>query len=465
MAAAAVAELGALLVTLARLALLDLAGTGIGPRGLRSLGAQPDAFQVSSAMAQGMAAAAVAELGALLVTLARLALLDLAGTGIGPRGLRSLGAQPDAFQVSSAMAQGMAAAAVAELGALLVTLARLALLDLAGTGIGPRGLRSLGAQPDAFQVSSAMAQGMAAAAVAELGALLVTLARLALLDLAGTGIGPRGLRSLGAQPDAFQVSSAMAQGMAAAAVAELGALLVTLARLALLDLAGTGIGPRGLRSLGAQPDAFQSLQELDLSLNPLGACGGRALAELLAQCPALVTLHVRGCGLTEPFPIPEQCPLRTLSLSYNALAPALGRLLPMIPARSIRSLELASVGGHGAGAGTIAGAIADYLEQDGCALSHLSLAGNHLGDGDIREVARSLARCPSLVSLELSANAGIGAGSLRILLEALEKRSRGLEFLSLAGCGVRDVDEATWRRSTGKIRDLRLPGRRLWKGP
>ncbi|KAJ7428607.1 hypothetical protein BTVI_00142 [Pitangus sulphuratus] len=120
----------------------------------------------------------------------------------------------------------------------------------------------------------------------------------------------------------------------------------------------------------------------------------------------------------------------------------------------------------------IPGGIPGVPPQDGCALSHLTLSGNHLGDEDIEEVARSLPSCLSLVSLDLSANPGISTEGLRTLLGALEKRSRGLEFLSLAGCSVGPLDEPTWTRSTGMIRDLRLCGRRVrsdqrlfWKGP
>lgn len=46
---------------------------------------------------------------------------------------------------------------------------------------------------------------------------------------------------------------------------------------------------------------------------------------------------------------------------------------------------------------------------------------------------RCLPACPALVSLDFSANPGISAAGLRMLLSALEERSQGLQFLSLAG--------------------------------
>ncbi|KAK2511849.1 hypothetical protein Q9966_016544, partial [Columba livia] len=48
----------------------------------------------------------------------------------------------------------------------------------------------------------------------------------------------------------------------------------------------------------------KSLQELDLSLNPLGDAACRPLAQLLRGCPALTTLHLRACGFTAAFCLP-----------------------------------------------------------------------------------------------------------------------------------------------------------------
>ncbi|XP_062371125.1 tonsoku-like protein [Cinclus cinclus] len=222
------------------------------------------------------------------------------------------------------------------------------------------------------------------------------------------------------------------------------------------------------RSLTGPSLSAQALQELELSLNPLRDRGPRALARLLPLCPALRRLGLRGCGLRRPFPVPEGTPLRSLALSYNALGAAgLRQLLRALPARGLRSLELASVlGRRGDGGGDGVGTeLARYLQQADCALCHLSLAGNHLRDQDIEELARSLPHCPSLVSLELSGNPGLGSETFRNILEALEKRERGLELLNLTGCGIRDLDGDALSRSRGKIRDLRLPGRKFLKGP
>ncbi|KAM3653880.1 tonsoku-like protein [Ammospiza maritima maritima] len=252
--------------------------------------------------------------------------------------------------------------------------------------------------------------------------------------------------------------------LAPGTVRELAATLGTLPGLERLALPGATIGPQGIHCLC---QAGAALQVLDLSLTALGSAGGRAVAALLSRCPALVTLRLRGCGIAEPFPIPEPSPLRSLSLSHNPLGRAgLRRLLRAIPARSLRSLELANVTNGGTGDshgdigdshGDIGRDVAEYLQQAGCALCHLSLAGNHLRDGDIDELARSLPLCRSLLSLDLSANPGLGPGTFRNLLAGLERRGRGLELLSLAGCGLGELEPDG---AGGKIRELRLSGRR-----
>uniref|UniRef100_A0A8C4UFX7 Tonsoku-like protein n=1 Tax=Falco tinnunculus TaxID=100819 RepID=A0A8C4UFX7_FALTI len=239
--------------------------------------------------------------------------------------------------------------------------------------------------------------------------------------------------------------------------ADLLATLATLPALTLLDLAGNRLGAQGLRQLVPQhPGTFQSLEELDLSLNPLGDASCQPLALLLRCCPALTTLRLQACGFTDTFALDGAARLQTLSLSCNALGTAgLERLLSGLACHSLGRLELGSV--TRPGLRPLTGALGRYLAQEGCALSHLTLSGNWLGDSDILEVARCLPTCPALASLDFSANPRISAMGLRTLLSALEERSRGLEFLSLAGCSVEGpLDDTTWARAASQIRDLRL---------
>ncbi|NXY90014.1 TONSL protein, partial [Alcedo cyanopectus] len=225
-------------------------------------------------------------------------------------------------------------------------------------------------------------------------------------------------------------------GLSDTSAADLLATLVTLPALTLLDLAGNHLGAQGLRELLPQPPgtarAFQNLEELDLSLNPLGDSSCRPLAELLRHCPALTTLRLDACSFTDAFALHAAAQLQTLTLSCNTLGPAaLERLFSDLPARSLCRLELGSATGLVVQPlGTV---LRRYLAQDSCALSHLTLSGNHLVDSDVQEVARCLPLCLPLVSLDFSANPGITVAGLWALLSALEHRNQGLHFLSLAG--------------------------------
>lgn len=46
---------------------------------------------------------------------------------------------------------------------------------------------------------------------------------------------------------------------------------------------------------------FQCLEELNVSMNPLGDGWSQALACLLSACPVLATLNLQACGLSARF--------------------------------------------------------------------------------------------------------------------------------------------------------------------
>ncbi|XP_074842720.1 tonsoku-like protein [Carettochelys insculpta] len=86
--------------------------------------------------------------------------------------------------------------------------------------------------------------------------------------------------------------------------AELLATLGTMRSLALLDLSANQLGAERLRALAAglpSQAVFQSLEELHLSLNPLGDKSCEALACLVRACPVLTTLRLQACGFSEAF--------------------------------------------------------------------------------------------------------------------------------------------------------------------
>ncbi|NXE58005.1 TONSL protein, partial [Casuarius casuarius] len=106
------------------------------------------------------------------------------------------------------------------------------------------------------------------------------------------------LRALKLQAPLRQLRLA-GSGLGDGAAAELLATLGTMPGLVLLDLSGNRLSAQGLQQLAPRlpgTAAFQSLEELDLSLNPLGDAGCRPLALLLRACPVLTTLRLQGCG-------------------------------------------------------------------------------------------------------------------------------------------------------------------------
>uniref|UniRef100_A0A8I3NHN2 Tonsoku-like protein n=2 Tax=Canis lupus familiaris TaxID=9615 RepID=A0A8I3NHN2_CANLF len=263
----------------------------------------------------------------------------------------------------------------------------------------------------------------------------------------------------------------LADGCAAELLAALG----TLPGLVLLDLSSNHLGPEGLRQLATglrEQTALQNLQELDLSMNPLGDGCGQALAFVLQACPSLSTLHLQACGLGPGFLLSHQAALgsafqdathlKTLSLSYNILGTtALARALQSLPARTLQRLELSSVAASKSDSGLVE-PVVRYLTEEGCALSHLSLSANHLGDKAVKDLSRCLPCCPSLISLDLSANPEITRVGLEELLSALQMRPQGLGFLGLSGCAVQGpLGQRLWHQVAARVQELQLCSRRL----
>ncbi|XP_060245185.1 tonsoku-like protein isoform X2 [Meriones unguiculatus] len=257
--------------------------------------------------------------------------------------------------------------------------------------------------------------------------------------------------------------------------AELLATLATMPNLVLLDLSSNHLGQEGLRQLvegSSSQAALQNLEELDLSMNPLGDGCGQALASLLRACPMLSTLRLQACGFSPSFFLSYQVALagafqdaehlKTLSLSYNTLGgPALARVLQSLPACALLRLELSSVTASKSNLGLIE-PIVKYLTKEGCALAHLTLSANYLSDKAVRELSRCLPCCPSLVSLDLSANPEVSCDSLEELVSALQERPQGLSFLGLSGCSIQGpLKPDLWDKILVQLQELQLCSKHL----
>ncbi|XP_073185990.1 tonsoku-like protein isoform X4 [Lepidochelys kempii] len=254
-----------------------------------------------------------------------------------------------------------------------------------------------------------------------------------------------------------------------------------------LQRCSPGTCPRSPTGTGRPVAAWPwSLEELDLSLNPLGDGSSQALACLVQACPVLTTLRLKACGFTGAFlqhhrlllanGLKGAVHLKTLAVSHNALgSTGLELLLRSLPCATLSQLEIDSVAARLEE--PLMDPVVRYLMQEGCALTHLTVSGNHLSDEAVEELARCLLVCPPLVSLDLSANPGITIVGLRMLLSALGERNQGLRSLSLAGCSVQGpLDSTTWARLSANVRELRLCSQQLsrsdqrgvgesWRGP
>ncbi|KAG7465946.1 hypothetical protein MATL_G00159640 [Megalops atlanticus] len=253
---------------------------------------------------------------------------------------------------------------------------------------------------------------------------------------------------------------------------ELVSAVTTMPKLQLLDVSANQITGEGLKKAvstleGRSQPAFPCLEELVLSVNPLGDGVSQALSSLLSACPLLASLSLQGCGLTarvlQQHRLQLACALsstghlRSVCLSHNALgSTGFELVLKTLPLHCLTHLYLSAVRG-GPADPPITDHLTALLSQEECTLTHLSLAGNGLTDTDLASLARCLPVCPSLVSLDLSGNPAVTSAGLASILEALKKAKRSLILLNLQGRAV----AGPWESSTvdglsSCVQDLRL---------
>ncbi|MCI4382630.1 hypothetical protein PGIGA_G00017020 [Pangasianodon gigas] len=260
---------------------------------------------------------------------------------------------------------------------------------------------------------------------------------------------------------------------------ELISAATTMPRLRLLDISANQITGEGIKKAasaleGRTQHAFPCLEELNVSMNPLGDGWSQALACLLSACPLLATLSLQACGLTARFlqqhrlllasALTGTGHLRSVCLSQNALgSTGFELVLKTLPLQHLTHLELNAVC-KGPSDQPALDLFTKLLTQGDCSLTHLGLAANGLTDQSVRSFTRCLILCPSLVSLDLSANPSVTSAGLHSLLNALGEARRPLTHLNLQGCQVCGPWDAVCLDSLAeRVQDLQLCSQRLNK--
>ncbi|KAG9331055.1 hypothetical protein JZ751_020405 [Albula glossodonta] len=140
---------------------------------------------------------------------------------------------------------------------------------------------------------------------------------------------------------------------------ELVSMATTMPRIRLLDLSANQITAEGLKKAasaleGRSHPAFPCLEELVLSVNPLGDSVSEALSCLVSACPLLATLSLQACGFSARFlqqhrlllerALSGTGHLRSLCLSHNALgSTGFELVLKTMPLHCLTHLYLSAV--------------------------------------------------------------------------------------------------------------------------
>uniref|UniRef100_A0A674BZ54 Tonsoku-like protein n=1 Tax=Salmo trutta TaxID=8032 RepID=A0A674BZ54_SALTR len=260
---------------------------------------------------------------------------------------------------------------------------------------------------------------------------------------------------------------------------ELVAAAVTMPRLRHLDVSSNHITGEGLQKAanameGQTQPAFPCLEELDLSVNPLGDGLSQALSCLLSACPLLASLSLQACNLTARClqqhrlllarALAGTGHLKSVNLSRNALgSTGFELVLKTLPLYCLTHLHLSAIRCGPADHPALEH-LTSVLSQDDCSLTHLSLGGNGLTDSSVATLARCLPVCPSVVSVDLSGNPAVTSAGLYSLLSALRDAQRPLTHLNLQGCQVAGPwDSCSLDGLSEQVQDLRLCSQRLNK--
>ncbi|XP_037550604.1 tonsoku-like protein [Nematolebias whitei] len=259
---------------------------------------------------------------------------------------------------------------------------------------------------------------------------------------------------------------------------ELVATAITMPRLRLLDVSANSITGDGLEkavdALKGQRRPFPCLEELDISMNPLGDAVSESLSCLLSCCPLLSKLSLQACGLTARFLQQHRLllanaltgldHLKSVSLSHNALgSTGFELVLKTLPLHALTHLDLSAVR-RGPVDQLALEHLTKVLSQEECSLVHLSLAANGLTDSSVTVLSRCLPFCSTLVSLDLSGNPSVTSVGLQSILMSVREASRSLTLLNFQGCQVSGPwDHGALDGLSELVKDLRLCSQSLNK--
>ncbi|KAL3987804.1 Rac GTPase-activating protein 1 [Sarotherodon galilaeus] len=297
------------------------------------------------------------------------------------------------------------------------------------------------------------------------------------LGLAASSLGPL-LRALKLQASLTKLRIS-GNRMSDDLLPELIATTLTMPRLQLLDISANCITGDGLEKAvnalkGQSAPAFPCLEELDLSMNPLGDGVSESLSCLLSCCPVLAKLSLQACGLTARFlqqhrlllagALTGTGHLKAVCLSHNPLgSTGFELVLKTLPLHCLTHVDLSAVR-RGPADYPALEHLAKVLSQDECSLTHLSLAANGLTDSSVATLARCLSSCPTLVSLNLSGNPSVTSAGLHNILASVREARRPLTLLNLKGCQVSGPWESEDLDSLSElVQDIRLCSQALNK--
>uniref|UniRef100_A0A671PEL3 Tonsoku-like protein n=1 Tax=Sinocyclocheilus anshuiensis TaxID=1608454 RepID=A0A671PEL3_9TELE len=255
---------------------------------------------------------------------------------------------------------------------------------------------------------------------------------------------------------------------------ELMSAAATMPRLRILDISANQITGEGLKKASdtfetKSQAAFPCLEELNLSMNPLGDGWTQALASLLSACPMLSALSLQACGLSARFlqqhrlllanALASKCTgnMRSVCFSHNALgSTGFELVLKTLPMHCLTHLQLSALSSY------CTYIFVTKLKASFICLFHF--AAYCINYRYILVIFRCLPVCPSLVSLDLSGNPSVTSVGLQSLLNALMEAQRPLTHLNLQGCQVSGpLGDVCLDSLSDHIRDLRLCSQSLNK--